>query len=134
MLNRSQLSAPNRRKTATVKLHEGEVLIRTLSGAQREEFLLDLKDAEEKDVKIPPGLTVKIACWSLVNPDMSRMYQDEEINEVGDLDADDLESILRASLRLSGLTEDSAGEAAKNSQASQNEESGSGSQKLSVAQ
>jgi hypothetical protein len=116
----------------------GNVYIRKWSGKDRAKFLqasisVDSGNVDVKYEKIFDNMALVVAL-SLCDESGKRMFNDDEIDIVGDLDADVIQTIYQASLEMNSLAPKSIEEAAKNSLATLNEDSISGLQEKSDAQ
>ena len=105
----------------------GSVCIRKWSGKDRAKFLqasisIDGGNVDVKYEKIFDNMSLVVAL-SLCDETGTRMFNDDEIELINELNSDAIQSIYQKSLELNSLIQDSLKETAKNSNAIQNEDS-----------
>ena len=105
----------------------GKVNIRKWSGNDRAKFLqasitVDSGNVDVKYEKIFDNMSLVVAL-SLCDESGKRLFKDDEIGLVGELNADVIQTIYQESLILNSLVQKSVEEAAKNSSPVQSENS-----------
>lgn len=114
MLNKESILAANDLTTETVNVPEwqGEIKIRSWTGAEREQF--------EKSVNVIDGkvkssdVLSRIAVLSICDDDGKRIFTDADIPALSKKSAAALERIADKAVKLNGLTESDIEELAKN--------------------
>lgn len=132
MLSKEQLLGRSVMKTVKVDLDRDFVMVRELSGVEREKYL-DMM-SESGYVTLPKGLQQELACWCVVDENGERVFNDDDVERIGQMSGSSLQKISLAILRVSGLTDDGVGELEKNSEGDLSAVPGSDSPKLSAAQ
>jgi hypothetical protein len=108
----------------------GKVNIRKWSGKDRAKFLqasitVDSGNVDVKYEKIFDNMSLVVAL-SLCDESGKRLFNDDEIDLVGEMNADIIQSIYQEALVLNSLVQESLKDAAKNSSAIQKDDSISG--------
>lgn len=99
----------------------GEVLIRSLSGAERDEMermLLDFQEGKE-DLNV----RAKVASWVIVDEEGKQVFRKDDVQALGRKNASPLDRIFDAVRRLSAMTEESKADVAENFTTGQNDDS-----------
>jgi hypothetical protein len=129
ILNRESILAQKNFGIKEIEVPElgGNVYIRKWSGKDRAKFLqasitVDSGNVDVKYEKIFDNMSLVVAL-SLCDETGARMFNDEEIELINELNADAIQSIYQHALELNSLVQKSLQEAAKNSNAIQNEDS-----------
>ena len=104
----------------------GTVRVRAMSGSDRDSFRDLLRTAEGEQTSNTKFQATLLA-FTLVNDRGELLFTVEQIQTLGLRSAAALERVGVAAMKLNGLLPDAIGEAAKNSEAAQNDDSGSDS-------
>lgn len=95
----------------------GEVLLRGLSGTDKDRFLAEtLRPASEKNAEKEikyDDITARLVARCLVDDAGERLYSDEQIPELGKKSGDVLTRLFKVAQRLSGLEGEAAVKAAE---------------------
>lgn len=123
----------NRKPKIDSSLSEGneKVYVRALSGAGRARYMEMVRAAEEAKSELTSH---KVAALGLCEEDGTLIYdadKDEDLAELKELDGGFLAAVSMKLFEISGLSAKSSEEAIKNSNASPNADSGSGSRPTS---
>jgi hypothetical protein len=129
MLSKKQILAAPDIKSELVDVPEwgGEVKVCGLSGAQRGELeasILEIKD-QSQTVRLQ-SLKVRMCSLAIRDEDNRRMFDDDEIGDLGAKSAQAIERIYSVAARLSGMDKSEVEKLAKNSDTASGA-SGSGS-------
>lgn len=128
ILTREQILQANDIITETISVPEwgGEVLVRGLSGSQRDAFEDATLDQKGKSRRvILANIRARLCALSIVDENGKRMFTDEDVRALGRKSAAALDRVFSAAQRLSGLSDEDVEELAKNSDGGQSEDSGS---------
>ena len=126
LLTRDQILAAEDLKRETIDVPEwgGDVIVRSLTGAER--------DAFEDSVVRQRGKTrelnlrnqgARLVSLSLIDESGTRLFSDGDVEALGRKSAAALDRVFAAAQRLSGLTENDIDELAKNSESGQSDSS-----------
>ena len=133
ILNREQILAQKNFGIKEIEVPElgGNVYIRKWSGKDRAKFLqasisVDGGSVDVKYEKIFDNMSLAVAL-SLCDETGARMFNDDEVELINELNSDAIQSIYQSALELNSLIQKSLQEAAKNSNAIQSEDSTSDS-------
>jgi hypothetical protein len=112
------------RETVYLKELGGEVIIQGMTGKQRDEWESSLvkqrRNRRELDTR---NVRARLVARCLVNDDGSRMFSDDEADQLGDIRVDVLGHLFEVAQRLSGVSDEDVDELGKPSAAT----TGSGS-------
>ena len=125
-LTRDAILAAATLKTEEVAVPEwgGTVLVRELSGRQRDEFEASLAvQRGGKMVSDVRNMRAKLVIRSMVSEDGQPVFPPEDVDTVGELPAAGLDRVFEVASRLSGLSERDQEDLAGNSAAVQNGDS-----------
>lgn len=129
ILNREQILAQKNFGIKEIDVPElgGSVYIRKWSGKDRAKFLqasitVDSGNVDVKYEKIFDNMSLVVAL-SLCDETGARMFNDDEIDFISEMNADIIQTIYQESLTLNSLVQESVKDAAKNSSAIQSEDS-----------
>ena len=128
ILTRDQILQANDIITETVSVPEwgGEVLVRGLSGSQRDAFEDATLEQKGKSRRVNlANVRARLCAISIVDETGKRMFTDEDVRALGRKSAAALDRVFSAAQRLSGLSDEDVEELAKNSDGGQSEDSGS---------
>jgi len=128
ILTREQILQANDIATETVSVPEwgGEVLVRALSGSQRDAFDDATLEQKGKNRRVNlVNVRARLCAISIVDETGKRMFSDEDVRALGRKSAAALDRVFAAAQRLSGLTDEDVEELAKNSDGGQSDDSGS---------
>ena len=102
----------------------GSVLVRGLTGGQRDAFEMMVLNWRDKDRSIE-NLRATLAAWCIVDADGKRLFNDSsDVRRLAQKSARALERVFDAARRASGLTEADVEELAKNSGGAQSAKCG----------
>lgn len=107
----------------------GEVVIKSLSGSQRDAFeaTIFIGKGDDRDVNMQM-LRAKLAAASIVDPEThERMFSDNEITLLGQKSARALQRVFNRAQELNGMTREDVEELVGNSENGQSADSGSDS-------
>jgi hypothetical protein len=107
VLTREQILAAQDFKQETVPVPEwgGEVLVRGLTGAQRDEFEASWYTGEGKDRKLNlENLRARLVALSVVNEKGERQFSAKDVKALGEKSALALDRVFDAAQRVSGFT------------------------------
>jgi hypothetical protein len=108
---------PPRTEVVDVPAWGGGVTVRALSGAARDEyeaFIVRFNATGQVSGFNVEGKRAKLLSLALVNPDGTRMFKSPaDVLALGDLDSGDVDVVMKAVLRLSGMSQEELA-AAKN--------------------
>jgi hypothetical protein len=132
MLRREEILGAKDIAIETIAVPEwgGEVLVRSLSGTQRE--AMDRVIYEGRQVGRPVSIFATVAAYSIVDATGARLFSDEDIGALAAKNSAPLERIWDWHTHHSGIGVKSLEEAAKNSGAGQNGAMPSGSPSVSA--
>lgn len=116
MLTRDQILAAQDVKTQTVDVPEwgGSVLIRCMTGRQRDEFERALSD-QAKLGELGANMRARIVAASVVDENGNAVFTETDIAALGEKNWGPLERIAKAATQLNLLTDASIEQAEKNS-------------------
>ncbi|MCS6297166.1 MAG: hypothetical protein H8K09_13100 [Nitrospira sp.] len=124
LLNRQQILDSDDRRTERVAVPEwgGEVLIRGLSGTDRDEFeaSLQVKNGKKRDVNLR-NVRAKLVVLCLVDETGKPLFSIEDIQRLGNKSAAALGRCFDRAKQLSGLGDEDIDELAKNSATDQSD-------------
>lgn len=106
-LGRAEILGADDRRFKEVEVPEwgGTVLLRAISGAERDSFEASIIERNGKDVEVNHiNLRAKLVALSIVNPDGSRVFSDDDIKALGQKSAAALDRVFAAAQQLSGLS------------------------------
>lgn len=130
MLTRAELLGKYTIRTSSVHLPIGEVGIRELNGAEREQVFTMLSGAGE--LAISPGMQAKVAAWCVVDENLDAIFDAADEERINAMGGAALEKIVLAVLALSGISDEGAEAIEKNSSSEPSGVTGSGSRKVSA--
>lgn len=128
MLSKKDILLAKDIKTEKVSVPEwgGDVLVRGLTGAERDEFEGSIVQIEGKKQTMDMGnIRARLCAMSMVDEQGVRIFDEEDVDELGKKSASALQRIFEVTQRLSGLTTEDVENLAKN--LSQGPVGGSGS-------
>ena len=109
LLDRSQILNARKVPTETVPVPEwgGDVLVRGLTGRQRDEFEATLIERRgKKMVTNTANARARLVVWCLVDEHGNRMFGDGDAEEMGEHSAAALNRVYEVAARLSGMTDE----------------------------
>lgn len=130
MLNKKAILAAPDIKTEEVFVPEwdGSVMVRGMTGSQRDEFEASIVEMRGTVQTMHlEGIRAKLCSLTIVDEDGRRMFDSDEVDELGAKSAQALQRIFEVAQRLSGLTPDDVEHLAKNLESGGNGASGSAS-------
>jgi hypothetical protein len=103
-LDRKAIEAANKPHVEEVNVPEwgGSVYVRTLSGHEMARFSAVVSNAKPKDVE---QQFVRFAAMVLADENGKRLYSDDEIEKVGELEWRGLQRVVEAGQELNGLSD-----------------------------
>ncbi len=94
----------------------GDVLVRALTGAERDAFEQSIVDQRGKDTRMNlRNIRAKLVALTVVDGDGKRLFSDADAKLLGQKSASALDKIFEVAQRLSGLRDEDVEELAKNS-------------------
>ena len=122
------------RKFKEVSIDDDQsVGILELTGKQREIVANETMSAAGKNMILPEGMQAKILRWCVVGDDKKPLFNAEDEDDIAAMGGSTVEKLILAIFELSGLTESSMDDLAKNSESDLNAGPGSASQKSLAA-
>lgn len=131
MLSRSDLLGKKTFLTATVDVQGGQVMVREMTGLEREEFLKLL--TADADLVIPEGAQAQVVRWCAVDEDLEPLFSEADDSKIAAMPGGALEALVLKIIDISGLSTGAAENLEKNLE-DPVASTGSGLQKLSAAQ
>ncbi len=93
----------------------GEVLVRGLTGAERDNFEQSIAEQKGKNVKMNlQNVRAKLVALTVVDEDGNRLFSDKDAEVLGRKSAVALNRVFEVAQKLSGLTPEDVDELAKN--------------------
>lgn len=126
LLTRDQIlsAADLKRETLDVPEWGGEVIVRSLTGAERDAFEDSVVKQRGKTRELNlRNARARLVSLSLIDESGSRLFSDGDVEALGRKSAAALDRVFAAAQRLSGLTENDIDELAKNSESGQSDSS-----------
>jgi hypothetical protein len=126
LLTREQILAADDLKRETVPVPEwgGDVIVKSLTGAERDEFEDSVVRQRGKSRELNlRNARARLVSLSLVDEAGSRLFSAGDVEQLGRKSAAALDRVFGAAQRLSGLTEQDVDELAKNSDSDQSDSS-----------
>lgn len=130
LLTKDAILTIDDRQTERVAVPEwgGEVLVRGLTGAERDEFEATVVVRRGRDMQVNlANMRAKLVALSVVDANGARLFSDADVGALSRKSAVALQRVFEAAQRLSGLSPDDVETLAKNSVSGPNGDSGSGS-------
>ncbi len=94
----------------------GDVLVRALTGAERDQFEASIIDQKGKGTRINhKNMRAKLVALTIVDESGNRLFADDDVVALGRKSAAGLNRVFSAAQRLSGLTQEDVDELEKNS-------------------
>lgn len=91
------------------------VRVRGLTGRERDQFESSLVSVNGRSTTLRvENVRARLVALTVVDENGERLFRDDEIDEIGQLDARGLDRIFQAALRLSGLSANSIEEITQN--------------------
>lgn len=118
MLNREQILGATKLRVEKVSVPEwnGEVLVRELTGRERDEFESSLVVKEGKQTTTTlANIRAKLVARAIVDENGIRVLSDDDVEWLGSRSAAALNRVFDVARRLSGLTEEDVEDLTKNS-------------------
>lgn len=128
ILNRDAILTASDIQTEVVEVPEwgGSVLVRGLTGAQRDRFEASMVELKKgKQVLKLSNLRAYLAALSIVDEQGQLLFSNEDIEALGNKSCAALQRIWDVARRLSGLSDDDVEELTKNSESDQGDDSAS---------
>lgn len=126
LLTRDQILAVEDLKRETIDVPEwgGEVIVKSLTGAERDAFEDSVVRQRGKTRELNlRNARARLVSLSLIDESGSRLFSDGDVEALGRKSAAALDRVFAAAQRLSGLTENDIDELAKNSESGQSDSS-----------
>lgn len=117
LLTKTQILEAKDIDTVTVAVPEwgGEVLVKGLTGLERDAFEKSVVEIRGKNVRFTAeNIRARLAAFSIVDEEGNRMFSDKEIIELGKKSAVALERVFSVASKLSGLSDEDVSELSKN--------------------
>ncbi len=104
----------------------GDVMVRTLTGAERDAFEATILEKRGKDYAVNlRNLRAKLAAFSIVDKDGNRLFTEADVHALAEKSAAALQRVFNVASKLSGISPEDVEELAKNSAAAPSADSGS---------
>lgn len=116
-------------KTERIHVPEwgGDVLVRTLTGAERDAFEALIIEKRGSDYQVNMrDMRAKLAVWTVVDEDGKHLFTEKDVEALSRKSAGALQRIFNIASRLSGISSDDVEELAKNLARARSDGSGSG--------
>lgn len=126
LLTRDQILAADDLKRETLEVPEwgGEVIVRSLTGTERDAFedsvVKQRGNSRELNLR---NARARLVSLSLIDEAGNKLFTDKDVDLLGRKSAAALDRVFAAAQRLSGLTEQDIDELAKNSESGQSDSS-----------
>ena len=117
ILTREQILSASDIKTEVVPVPEwgGDVMIRGLTGADRDSYEQDITTIKGKNTRVNwINARAKFVALSIVDESGQRIFEDTDIKALGNKSAAALDRVFQAAQKLSGLTDEDVDELTKN--------------------
>jgi len=123
-LSKEQINKADDFKTIEVPVPEwgGSVLVRTISGTERDAFEQTIFDGKSQSARLT-NIRARLAALTMVDEKGKRLYEDKEIATLGRKSAKPLDRIYDAAAKLNGLSKDDVEDLAKNSETGPSDDS-----------
>jgi len=114
MLSKEQILKADDLPIETVEVPEwgGSVLVRTMTGTERDAFETSLIDGKERNLT---NIRAKLCSKCMVDQSGERLFADSDITALGKKSASALDRVFSAAQRLNGISADDVKELEKNS-------------------
>lgn len=125
-LTKEQILQASDKVTEEVPVPEwgGEVLVRNLTGKERDEYEASITLQTRQGVKVNLAQArSKLLVKTIVGEDGERLFDDKDIQLLGDKSAQALQRVFDVATRLSGLSKEDVEELLGNSEDGQSEDS-----------
>lgn len=136
VLTREQILKADDITTERVAVPEwgGEVIVKSLTGRQRDEFEGSMIEQRGKRaVMNTANMRAKLVAWSVVDETGERLFTNADISDLGEHSASAVNRIYAVAAKLSGLSDDDVEEMVGKSEGSRGSSSSSSSQHASDA-
>jgi hypothetical protein len=104
----------------------GKVRVKALSGKERDKYETSLMEFDSKAKKViykAENVKARLAAYSIVDENGTRMFSDKDILTLGNKSAKALNRVVDVCRRKSGITDDDMADLEKNSEATTTEDS-----------
>ena len=108
VLSKDQILKADDLKTEAVLVPEwgGGVLVRALSGTERDRFEAQIVSGQGRNQKVnTDNVRAKLVALTVVGEDDKRLFSDADIADLGKKNAAPLERVFKVAMRLSGLSQ-----------------------------
>lgn len=114
ILSRADILARKDLPTKVVPVPEwgGDVVVRTLTAGERDEFEIAIREAREEEDR--PNVRARLVALVVVGEDGRRLFSEADVEQLGELSARAMDRVFAAAQRLSGFTPDDVAELEKN--------------------
>lgn len=102
------------REEVSVPEWGGAVVVRGLTGKERDQFEASLVDGKDKNKTNLNNIRARLVALTLVDSKDNRLFSDEDVEKLGAKSAQVLDRLFETAQRLSGLKRDSVEELAGN--------------------
>lgn len=111
-------------ETVSVPEWGGEVIVRGLTGAQRDRFESSMIRGEGRNQRVVlDNMRARLCALTIVDENGKRLFSDSDVKALGQKSAVALNRVFAVAMRLSGLTPEDVAELSKNSVDGQSEDS-----------
>lgn len=126
VLTKEQILGADDIKTETVSVPEwgGDVLVRGLSGVERDAYEMAVYRPDGKLTSSPRNIRSQLVARSVVDENGKRVFTSLDAEQLGKKSGAALDRVFEVAARLSGIRKEDIEEIAKNSQDDQSEGSG----------
>lgn len=111
---------------APVRFCGKDLYVKKMTGRERDKFETSrYRHAGDKFILDLDNTRAKLVTLTLCDENGKRIFNDIDVDRVGDLDADELDRAYEASVKLNGLDKSAVEDAVKNSESDPTSDSGS---------
>ena len=120
VLDRDSILAADDLKRETVEVPEwgGEVIVREMTGRERDRFEAGWINADKGDVQVNPknldNFRARLVAQTVVDEEGNRLFTDDDAVELGSKSAAALDRVFTVATRLSGITDKDVDDLVKN--------------------
>lgn len=101
----------------------GDVRVKTLTGAERDQYEAESVKMEGNRRKMTGNLRARLVALTAINEDGTPMFTRADVMKLGQKSAAALERVFEVAAKLNGMTEEDMDDLAGNSESGQNESS-----------
>lgn len=112
LLTREQILKNNELKYEVVEAFGGEVRVSVMSGRAKDMFEASVNEGGKINTK---NIRAKLAAATMVDENGKLLFNEQDIEALGNLSSSDLDKVVTVAQRLNTLTDDDVDKLAKNS-------------------